>query len=62
MAVTAWPAANPGFYGAGQWNDIDCDNSLNFIVEYPVDATYSDGQLNAENIASEISSIEQNAR
>ena len=52
MAVTAWPAANPGFYGAaGQWNDIDCDNSLNFIVEYPVDATYSDGQLNAENIS-----------
>ena len=51
MAVTAWPAANPGFYGAaGQWNDIDCDNSLNFIVEYPVDATYSDGQLSAENI------------
>lgn len=52
MAVTAWPAANPGFYGAaGQWNDIDCDNSLNFIVEYPVDATYSDGQLSAENIS-----------
>ena len=52
MAVTAWPAANPGFYGAaGQWNDIDCDNSLNFIVEYPIDATYSDGQLNAENIS-----------
>ena len=51
MAVTAWPAANPGFYGAaGQWNDIDCDNKLNFIVEYPIDATYSDGQLNAENI------------
>ena len=52
MAVTAWPAANPGFYGAaGQWNDIDCNNSLNFIVEYPVDATYSEGQLNAENIS-----------
>ena len=52
MAVTAWPVANPGFYGAaGQWNDIDCNNSLNFIVEYPVDATYSEGQLNAENIS-----------
>ena len=52
MAVTAWPVANPGFYGAaGQWNDIDCDNKLNFIVEYPIDATYSDGQLNAENIS-----------
>ena len=51
MAVTAWPAANPGFYGAaGQWNDIDCDNNLNFIVEYPVDATYADGILTAENI------------
>ena len=51
MAVTAWPAANPGFYGAaGQWNDIDCDNNLNFIVEYPVDTTYADGLLNAENI------------
>ena len=25
--------------------------SLNFIVEYPIDATYSDGQLNAENIS-----------
>jgi len=52
MAITAWPVANPGFFGvAGQWNDIDCDNSLNFIVEYPVDATYSDGQLNAENVS-----------
>ncbi|MEC7189293.1 MAG: serine hydrolase [Pseudomonadota bacterium] len=52
LAVTAWPAANPGFYGAaGQWNDIDCDNSLNFIVEYPVNTTYSDGQLSAENIS-----------
>ena len=51
MAVTAWPAANPGFYGAaGQWNDIDCDNNLNFIVEYPIDATYADGILTAENI------------
>ena len=51
MAVTAWPAADPGFYGAaGQWNDIDCDNNLNFIVEYPVDATYADGILTAENI------------
>ena len=51
MAVTAWPAANPGFYGAaGQWNDVDCGNNLNFIVEYPVDATYADGILTAENI------------
>ena len=52
MAVTAWPVTNPGFYGAaGQWNDIDCDNKLNFIVEYPIDATYSEGQLSAENIS-----------
>ena len=52
MAVTAWPVANPNFYGAvGQWNDIDCDNRLNFIVEHPIDATYSDGQLIAENIS-----------
>ena len=51
MAVTAWPAADPGFYGAaGQWNDIDCGNNLNFIVEFPVDATYADGILTAENI------------
>ena len=51
MAVTAWPAANPGFFGsAGQWNDIDCGNKLNFIVEYSVDANYADGLLNAENI------------
>ena len=37
MAVSAWPAVNPGFYGsAGQWNDIDCDNKLNFIIEYNI--------------------------
>lgn len=50
MAVTAWPAANPGFFGeAGQWNDIDCSNSLNFVVEYPIDANYAEGVIIAEN-------------
>ena len=52
MAVSAWPAVNPGFYGsAGQWNDISCDNKLNFIIEYTVDATYTSGLLSAENVA-----------
>lgn len=51
MGVTSWPKANPGFYGtAGQWNDLNCNNSLSFAIEYAIDATFSDNTLRIEHL------------
>jgi len=38
IGLEGWPTFNPGFYGSkGQWNDIDCGNTLGFIVEVQED-------------------------
>jgi|688.fasta_scaffold14270_4 hypothetical protein len=36
MALNGWPLGSGGFYGvSGQWNDINQNNSLFYVIEYP---------------------------
>ncbi len=34
MGITQWPISTGSLGSAGQWNDIDVNNQLYFLIEY----------------------------
>ncbi len=46
IGLAGWPAWEPGFYGvAGEWNDINANNKIFYIVEF--DCLFNPGDIQA---------------